>query len=163
LSTKVFESRPQKTIAMVAHDNKKPQLLSWAERWHNRLRTRNIYATGTTGKLLEQTLDLDVHCLQSGPFGGDQQMGALITEGQIDYLIFFWDPLTSQAHDNDVKALLRLAVLYNVPTACNISSADFIIGSNYWDLYSPTTNNIQLPLPSARHDNLFRPREYSDP
>jgi methylglyoxal synthase len=120
---------PRKKIALVAHDNKKRDLLEWAKYNRDILAEHEVYATGTTGKILEKELDIDIIKLQSGPLGGDQQIGAKIVEGAIDFLIFFWDALESQPHDPDVKALLRMAVVWNIPTACNRASADFMISS----------------------------------
>ena len=113
----------------MAHDNKKHDLLEWAAFNRHVLIQHELYATGTTGKLLEQELGVEVHKLQSGPLGGDQQIGAKISEQELDLLVFFWDPLTQQPHDSDVRALLRIAVVWNIPVACNRASADFMISS----------------------------------
>jgi methylglyoxal synthase len=122
-----LESR--KTIGLVAHDNKKPDLVEWCV-WNRALLVRHeLVATGTTGTLLEEELGVPVRRLQSGPLGGDQQLGALIAEGEVDFLVFFWDPLEAQPHDPDVKALIRLAVVWNIPVACNRATADFLISS----------------------------------
>ncbi|MFL5733793.1 MAG: methylglyoxal synthase [Chloroflexia bacterium] len=119
----------KKRIALVAHDGKKQDLLEWAIFNKGLLVEHELYATGTTGRLLEQELDTAVHKLQSGPLGGDQQIGAMIANQELDLLIFFWDPLQSQPHETDVKALIRIAVVWNVPVACNRASADFMIAS----------------------------------
>lgn len=132
----------KKTIALVAHDNMKPDLVEWADWNREVLLCHNLVCTGTTGKMVADVLEgkngqdryrLDIKLLKSGPLGGDQQLGAMIAEKRVDALIFFWDPMEAQPHDVDVKALLRLATLYNVPTAINRSSADFIISSPLFD------------------------------
>ena len=122
-------SNKAKRIALVAHDKKKRDLVDWA--YYNRelLSKYQLVATGTTGTLLEERLDIPVKKLLSGPLGGDQQLGAMIAEGKIDVIIFFWDPLESHPHDSDVKALIRLAVAWNIIIACNRTTADFILTS----------------------------------
>jgi methylglyoxal synthase len=122
-----------KKIALVAHDNKKQDLLEWAKFNRVLLAHHQIFATGTTGVILEQELGFPVTKFQSGPLGGDQQIGAKIVDNTIDFLIFFWDPLEPQPHDPDVKALLRMAVVWNIPIACNRASADFMISSPLMD------------------------------
>jgi methylglyoxal synthase len=136
--------KPDKKIALVAHDNKKKDLLEWAKYNRILLAHHELFATGTTGRALEQELELKVNRLQSGPLGGDQQIGARIVDNDIDFLIFFWDPLEPMPHDPDVKALLRMAVVWNIPIACNRASADFMISS---------------PLMDAEYDRLVQDYE----
>jgi methylglyoxal synthase len=126
----MIEMNEKKKIALVAHDNKKRDLLEWALFNRDLLARHELYATGTTGKFLEEALGAQIIKLQSGPLGGDQQIGAKIAEGQINFVIFFWDPLEPQPHDPHVKALLRIAVVWNIPVACNRASADFMISSS---------------------------------
>src|SRR5690349_7081798 len=146
-----------KKIALVAHDDKKQDLLEWARYNKSLLLHHELYATGTTGKLLEQELGIEINKLQSGPLGGDQQIGAKIAEGDLDLLIFFWDPLSTQPHDSDVRALLRIAVVWNIPVACNRASADFMISSpllsSTYQRFSPDYHRYTA---RTEHDSMER-------
>jgi methylglyoxal synthase len=119
----------QKMVALIAHDHKKPDLVKWCLAHKAELSKHKLVATGTTGGILQQALNLDIHCFKSGPLGGDQQIGALIAELKLDCLIFFWDPLNPAPHYPDVKALLRLCSVWNLPAACNMATADMLITS----------------------------------
>jgi methylglyoxal synthase len=124
-----FTTRPRKRLALIAHDRRKHDMLDWAVANRVALAEHELYATGTTGRLVSEALGLPVTCFLSGPLGGDQQVGAGIAEGRLDCVVFFWDPLEPQPHDVDVKALLRIAVVYDCPIACNRATADFIVSS----------------------------------
>jgi len=148
----------RKNVALVAHDNRKKDLIEWVQWNVDALLNHNLTCTGTTGKLVEQAIhekltdreipaNFVIQKLRSGPLGGDQQLGSLITEGKIDAMIFFWDPMQPQPHDVDVKALLRITVLYNVPIACNRSTADFLISSPLMmEEYNPIVKDYESYL-----------------
>lgn len=150
MPTHTFTLPAQKRIALVAHDNMKATLLRWAERHKKDLKNHRLCATGTTGKLLKERLELEVEPLLSGPLGGDQQIGARIAEQRLDMLLFFWDPLAAQPHDPDVKALLRIAAVANIPVACNEASADFLCSS-------PFLNQQYEGQRPDHQDHLLRP------
>jgi methylglyoxal synthase len=133
MAYKEIEMKPDKRIALVAHDNKKQDLVEWAKFNRDLLAHHAVFATGTTGEMLERELGFKITTLQSGPLGGDQQVGAMISNDEINFLIFFWDPLEPMPHDPDVKALLRMAAVWNIPIACNRASADFMISSPLMD------------------------------
>ncbi|MEX2288716.1 MAG: methylglyoxal synthase [Mycobacteriales bacterium] len=129
-------------IALIAHDNKKSDMRDWARYNPHLLLQQQLFATAITGRMLQEDLSLDITCFRSGPYGGDQQIGARIVDGDIDVLVFFWDPLEPQPHDPDVKALLRVAVVYNIPVACNRATADFMISS-------PLMSQAHRPSPTS--------------
>jgi len=133
-----------KNIALVAHDEMKKDLMEWAKNNHDKLNIHNLYGTGTTGSLLKSNCSLNITPLKSGPLGGDLELGAMVANGGLDLIIFFWDPMTAQPHDVDIKALLRIAAVYNIPLACNRSTADFVISSNYFnEEYFPKTKDYK--------------------
>jgi methylglyoxal synthase len=130
VNAKTVRMQGVKNVVLIAHDSRKADLLEWVKYNREVLREHRLFATGTTGGLVAAQADLPVTRFKSGPLGGDQQVGAKIAEGELDVLVFFWDPLEPQPHDPDVKALLRIAVLYNIPTACNRATADFLVASD---------------------------------
>jgi methylglyoxal synthase len=140
MAYKTIKMKAKKNIALIAHDNRKKDLLEWVKYNKGSLEQHELYATGTTGQLIYQETGLEVTRFKSGPLGGDQQVGAKIADGQIDFMIFLWDPMEPHPHDVDVKALLRLSVVWNIPVACNRSTADFLISS---------------PLMKTEYDRLF--------
>ncbi|MEX0724016.1 MAG: methylglyoxal synthase [Gracilimonas sp.] len=129
IADSVLPMKPKKNIALIAHDHRKMDLLDWAEYNSEHLSNHNLFGTGTTGKLVSDKVGLPVFRFKSGPLGGDLQIGTAIVQNEIDVMIFFWDPLQAQPHDVDVKALQRISIVYNIPMACNRSSADFLITS----------------------------------
>jgi methylglyoxal synthase len=151
MATAASATPSRRRLALVAHDNKKPELLEWARFNRALLARHDLVATGATGRLLHDELGLDVTLLRSGPLGGDQQLGAMITVSELDVVIFFWDPLESQPHDPDVKALLRIAVVWNTPIACNRATAEFVISSPLLD------GSYEAAVPSYEDDDQNRP------
>jgi len=155
MAYKEINMKPDKRIALVAHDNKKQDLVEWAKFNRDLLAHHKVYATGTTGEMLERELGFEITKLQSGPLGGDQQVGAMISNDEINFLIFFWDPLEPMPHDPDVKALLRMAAVWNIPIACNRASADFMISSPLMDgeysrLIPDYNGYLKRRIPAAR-------------
>lgn len=147
------EQRVARTIALVAHDQRKADLLAWAGRHRAALAAHRLVATGTTGALLADELGLDLVRLESGPLGGDMQLGAMVAERGVDLLVFLWDPLSAQPHEPDVRALLRVATLWNVPVATNLATADLLIAS---ELLTSATYVRQVPDHAAHRDRLLR-------
>lgn len=145
--------RPRRTIALVAHDRRKADLLAWASGQRAVLAEHRLVATGTTGQLLADELGLEIMRLESGPLGGDMQLGAMVAEGGVDLLVFLWDPLSAQPHEPDVRALLRVATLWNVPVATNLATADLLIAS---PLLTSTSYVRQVPDHGAHRERLRR-------
>jgi len=133
IASHTIKMEKEKNIALIAHDYRKRDMLDWADYNRDLLKKHRLFGTGTTGGLIAKQLGLDVETFQSGPLGGDLQIGAAISENKINMMIFFWDPLQAQPHDVDVKALLRISIVYNIPIACDRASADFMITSNLMD------------------------------
>ncbi len=133
----IVEIKATKHIALIAHDSRKSDIIEWCGEHKEELNKHFLYGTGTTARLITESLSLPIRGLKSGPLGGDQQIGSLIVEGEIDFMIFFWDPMSMHPHDPDVKALLRIATLYNIPIATNRSTADFLLTSSYMDQSYP--------------------------
>ena len=148
-------ARTPAKIALIAHDGKKQELVSWAKKNKKLLSQHYLYGTGNTGALITQETGLFVSCFKSGPLGGDQQIGAKIVEGTLDALIFFWDPLSNAPHEHDVKALERIAVLYNIPAAFNQATADFIFSDPRW-LNKYETIRTPLPLKESMKESMCR-------
>lgn len=140
----------RKQIVLIAHDNRKPDLLEWARFNRETLSRHDLHGTGTTGAMVADELGLTVHRFLSGPLGGDQQVGAAIAEGRMDLIIFFWDPLEPHPHDVDVKALLRIAVVHNIPMACNRATADYILSSPLIDeIYPRSLDTVGTSRPTV--------------
>jgi len=133
----IAEILPTKHIALIAHDSRKKDMIEWCSEHKDALTKHFLYGTGTTSKMITEALSLPIRGLKSGPLGGDQQIGSLIVEGEIDFMVFFWDPMSMHPHDPDVKALLRIATLYNIPIAMNRSTADFLLTSKFMDQSYP--------------------------
>ena len=149
----VYTIGKQKNIALIAHDNKKAEIIEWCKENEDILKSHFLFGTGTTAKLISEKTNLPVRGFNSGPLGGDQQIGARIVEGKIDIVIFFSDPLTAQPHDPDVKALLRIAQVYDIPIANNKATADFIINSDYMNKeYEHKLINFRQNLTNRVHD-----------
>lgn len=149
-----FTIEKKKNIALIAHDNEKPKLIAWCKQHYNILKEHNLYGTGTTSRMITDKTGLTVKGYNSGPLGGDQQIGAKIVEGRIDFVIFFSDPLTAQPHDPDVKALMRIAQVYDIPMAINKSTADFLVTSKFMDAqYDHEVINFKKSV-EDRADNM---------
>lgn len=145
--------KERKHIVLIAHDNRKHDLIEWVRYNKGSLAKHKLFATGTTGALIHDETGLEVTCFKSGPLGGDQQVGAKIAEGEIDFVIFFWDPMEPHPHDPDVKALLRITVVWNAPVACNRSTADFMISSTLMDF---EYERLLVDYESHRKESLGR-------
>lgn len=149
----VYTIRKQKNIALIAHDNKKAEIIEWCKTNENILKSHFLFGTGTTARLISEKTSLPVRAFNSGPLGGDQQIGARIVDGKIDIVIFFSDPLTAQPHDPDVKALLRIAQVYDIPIANNKATADFIITSKFMnEEYDHKLINFRQNIDDRVHD-----------